>query len=189
MVECELENISLFMKYINSNYAIYVNKTHQRSGHLWQGRFYSRYINSDNYFYILLKYIERNPIEAGMVHDVGEYPYTLVGALKNKTIVIECTQQSKLLDELKEIDVFLQMSLSEKDVDILQTIEKQKTVFKEDSKSLAYTKSLQNHFKNSTKINSRDQAIHEALSDGYTQAQIARHFAVSRARISQIVKG
>ena len=188
LVECELENLSLFMKHINSNYAIYVNKKYKRSGHVWQGRFYSRYINSDAYFYTLVKYIEHNPIEAGMAQNVGEYPYTLLWAIKNKTTPSECSLHSKLIDEIKDIDSFIGLSLSEEDIKTLQTIEQQKVLLNENVKSLAYTQSLDRHFKDiSTKL-LRDTAIHQALSDGYTQAQIARHLDISRARVSQMVK-
>ncbi|MDD5212499.1 MAG: transposase [Sulfuricurvum sp.] len=188
LVECELENLSLFMKHINSNYAIYVNKKYKRSGHFWQGRFYSRYINNDAYFYTLVKYIEQNPIEAGMAQKVGEYPYTLLWAIKNKTPLIECAVHSKLIDEIKDIDLFVGISLNEEDMKTLHAIEKQKTVLKEDAKSLAYTKSLDTHFKNITTALLRDKAIVEALADGYTQAQVARHLDISRARVSQMVK-
>ena len=67
LVETQRENLSSFMKQINGNYAIYANKKQKRSGHFWQGRYYSRYINSDEYYYTLIRYIEQNPIEAGAV--------------------------------------------------------------------------------------------------------------------------
>jgi putative transposase len=188
LIECELENLSLFMKHINSNYAIYVNKKYKRSGHFWQGRFYSRYINSDAYFYTLVKYIEHNPIEAGMAQNVGEYPYTLLWAIKNKTTPSECSLHSKLIDEIKDIDMFIGLTLNEEDIKTLQTIEKQKVLLNENMKSLAYTQQLDTHFKNSTTKLLRDTAILKALADGYTQAQIARHLNISRARVSQMVK-
>lgn len=188
LIECELENLSLFMKHINSNYAIYVNKKYKRSGHFWQGRFYSRYINSDAYFYTLVKYIEHNPIEAGMAQSVGEYPYTLLWAIKNKTTCIECAVHSKLIDEIKDIDLFIGLTLNEEDIKTLHAIEKQKVLLNENVKSLAYTQSLDTHFKNITTTVVRDNAILQALADGYTQAQIARHLDISRARVSQMVK-
>jgi len=189
LVECELENLSLFMKHINSNYAIYVNKKYKRSGHVWQGRFYSRFVNSDEYFYTLVKYIEHNPVQAGMANLVGEYRYTLLWMIKNKTTPIECALHSKLIDEIKDIDEFIQISLGEEELQTLQLIEKQKILHKDDRKSLAYTKPLKDHFKNIKKPISRDKAIQKALDDGYTQAQIGRYLELSRARISQLVKG
>ena len=58
LIETSLENLSLFMRQVNSNYAIYFNKRYKRVGHLWQGRYKSWYIISDDYLYSLFKYIE-----------------------------------------------------------------------------------------------------------------------------------
>ena len=44
LIETQKENISTFMRLINANYAKYFNKKYQRSGHLWQDRYKSRYI-------------------------------------------------------------------------------------------------------------------------------------------------
>jgi REP element-mobilizing transposase RayT len=41
LIETTSENLSLFMRQINSNYAIYFNKKYKRTGHLWQGRYKS----------------------------------------------------------------------------------------------------------------------------------------------------
>lgn len=64
LVETTAENLSLFMRQINSDYAIYFNKKYRRTGHLWQGRYKSWYIIQDAYLYILFRYIEHDPIEA-----------------------------------------------------------------------------------------------------------------------------
>ena len=100
LIETKIDNLSLFMKHINSNYAIYANKKQNRSGHFWQGRFYSRYITNDEYYYTLIRYIEQNPIGAKIVKKVGEYPYTLGAVIVNGQKPILCTYHSKLLQEL-----------------------------------------------------------------------------------------
>ena len=53
LIETSLENLSLFMRQVNSNYAIYFNKRYKRVGHLWQGRYKSWYIINDDYLYSL----------------------------------------------------------------------------------------------------------------------------------------
>ena len=101
LVETTAENLSLFMRHINSNYAIYFNKRYQRSGHLWQGRFKSWYILNDEYLYTLFRYIEHNPIKAKMAEHVGEYEYTLLATLlNNKLTTPQCAQHSQLKKEI-----------------------------------------------------------------------------------------
>lgn len=66
LVSAELKNLSPFMRQLNSLYAQYFNERHQRVGHLFQGRFRSEAINTEEYFLAVLRYIHRNPIDAGL---------------------------------------------------------------------------------------------------------------------------
>jgi REP element-mobilizing transposase RayT len=63
LIETKEENLSKFMKQLNSIYAIYFNKKYKRNGHLWQGRFKSWYITDEAYLYTLILYIEQNPLK------------------------------------------------------------------------------------------------------------------------------
>ncbi|MBP9752115.1 MAG: transposase [Candidatus Moranbacteria bacterium] len=55
--------ISLFMKKLLTAYAMYMNKRHERSGVLFQGRFKSEHVFTDNYFKYLYSYIHLNPLK------------------------------------------------------------------------------------------------------------------------------
>jgi len=76
LIETEKEDLSTFMRIVSANYVQYYNRKYQRSGHLWQDRYKSRFITSDEYLYLLIRYIEYNPIEAGLSTKIGEYPHT-----------------------------------------------------------------------------------------------------------------
>ncbi|QOR62875.1 transposase [Sulfurovum sp. ST-21] len=190
LIETELDNLSLFMKQVNSNYAIYANKKQKRSGHFWQGRFYSRYINNEAYYYTLIRYIEQNPIEANIAKRVGEYPYTLGAVIANKQIPIPCANKSKLLAELdyENIQELIGVTLQEEELKILDTIQKQKVITKENIHRHAYLKTLEEHFRDSKTRNERNISIINACDDGYTQAQIAKYLSLSRSLVSKIVK-
>jgi len=64
----EKENISLLMKLLGAKYVRYVNKTYKRTGTLWQGRFKCSLIDEELYFLTCLRYIEMNPLRAGMTN-------------------------------------------------------------------------------------------------------------------------
>ncbi len=76
LIEIAHENLSKFMRQVNSNYAIYFNKKYKRTGHLWQGRLQSWYVTDEAYLYTLILYIEQNPLKAHMLKAVEEYPYS-----------------------------------------------------------------------------------------------------------------
>ena len=45
-------------------------------GHIWQGRFKSPVIEEDNHALAVLRYVEANPLRAGMVSDLASYPWS-----------------------------------------------------------------------------------------------------------------
>jgi REP element-mobilizing transposase RayT len=187
LVETKMENLSLFMKHVNSNYAIYANKKQKRSGHFWQGRFYSRYIMNENYYYTLIRYIEQNPIEAGLVERVGEYPYTLGAVIANRQTPVPCTKHSKLLAELdyENIQDIIGVSLNEEAIEQLEEVQKQKSVLSNGVKKTTNMKRMEEHFKEVE----RNVGIKSAFDDGYTQAKIATYLGVSRSLISKLLRG
>lgn len=67
------EALSLLMKRIAGRQTRYVNKLENRSGSLWEGRFKSSIISSKEYLLACCRYIELNPLRAGMVNNVEEY--------------------------------------------------------------------------------------------------------------------
>ncbi|MEA3490951.1 MAG: hypothetical protein U9R27_03540, partial [Campylobacterota bacterium] len=118
-------------------------------------RFYSRYITSDEYYYTLIRYIEQSPIEAKLVDEVGEYPYTLGAVIANRQTSIACTHHSKLLQELnyENIQDTIGAKLKEEELELLQKIQKQKVITTDKVNRPAYQKTLKEHLKLNLVIN------------------------------------
>jgi putative transposase len=64
------------MKQVNLSYFVYYKKTYGYSGHLWQGRFKSNIIDTDAYLLQCGKYIELNPVRAGIVTLPEDYRFS-----------------------------------------------------------------------------------------------------------------
>jgi len=64
------------MKAIGQRYVQYVNRTYRRSGTLWEGRFRSCPIQEESYLLACQRYIELNPVRAGMVAHPADYRWT-----------------------------------------------------------------------------------------------------------------
>lgn len=67
---------SLLMKGLGQRYVQYVNRTYQRTGTLWEGRFRSCLVQEDSYVLACYRYIEMNPVRAGIVEHPAEYRWT-----------------------------------------------------------------------------------------------------------------
>ncbi|MFT5117987.1 MAG: putative transposase [Kiritimatiellia bacterium] len=67
------DGISLMMQALGRRYVQYFNFTYQRSGTLWEGRYKSSAVDTENYLLICYRYIELNPVRASMVNDPADY--------------------------------------------------------------------------------------------------------------------
>jgi len=76
MTPSDEKGVSFLMQSLGRFYVRYVNDTYNRSGTLWEGRFKSTLVDSDNYFLIVSRYIELNPVRANMVEYPSEYPWS-----------------------------------------------------------------------------------------------------------------
>lgn len=67
---------STIMKYINTKCAKYFNKKYHHSGHVFDKRYGKDLIDSSEYELELSKYIHLNPLKAGMVDRLEDYPWS-----------------------------------------------------------------------------------------------------------------
>jgi putative transposase len=67
---------ALLMKNLGQRYVQHVNQRLQRTGTLWEGRFYSCLVPSENYALACYRYVELNPVDARMVAFPGQYPWS-----------------------------------------------------------------------------------------------------------------
>lgn len=68
--------VSRLMQSLGRRYVGHFNYSYARSGTLFEGRFRSCLVQGDQYFLTCLRYIELNPVRAGMVRDPGEYQWS-----------------------------------------------------------------------------------------------------------------
>lgn len=76
VVETPQANLSRGMHWLLTKYASWFNRRHQRSGHLFQGRFKSVLVDSETYFARVLRYVVLNPVRARMVARPDAYRWS-----------------------------------------------------------------------------------------------------------------
>lgn len=64
------------MKHLGQCYVQTFNMAHGRSGTLWEGRFHSCLVPTEDYVLACYRYIELNPVRAGMVSSPEQYPWS-----------------------------------------------------------------------------------------------------------------
>jgi len=74
------ESLAKGMGSTNLIYTQYINRRYARSGRLWQNRFFSNIIEKESYLWAAVRYIERNPVRAGLVASPEDYPWSSAAA-------------------------------------------------------------------------------------------------------------
>jgi putative transposase len=86
------DSLAVLFRRVHGRYAQYFNARYRRSGHLWQGRFFSCPL-SPGHLEVALKYVELNPVRAGIVVKPEEYRWSSA-----KAHCAGLTEEEDLLD-------------------------------------------------------------------------------------------
>src|SRR5437773_2945782 len=73
------QSISRILQSLTVAHTWRYHRAHASVGHVWQGRFKSPVIQDDDHLLVVLRYVEANPLRAGMVRDLKDYPWTSYG--------------------------------------------------------------------------------------------------------------
>jgi REP-associated tyrosine transposase len=69
-------NLSRLMRHLNGVTTQNFNRRHGKVGHLFQGRFKAILVDRDSYLLEVCRYVELNPVRAGMVDEPGAWPWS-----------------------------------------------------------------------------------------------------------------
>ncbi len=70
------DGVSQMMQSLGRHYVRYFNHTYRRTGTLWEGRFKSCVVDADKYLLVCQRYIELNPVRAGIVVTPADYSWS-----------------------------------------------------------------------------------------------------------------
>ena len=184
VLEITQPNVSQAIKFLNSFYSIYFNKKYKRSGHLWQGRFASYYLYDDAHFWIVAKYIERNPIKANIIHEISHYKYQSFFQWKHNDEYFSLLENSKIFDmTLEEYQEYIGTEL---EVNALDTVYVSPALVFKDGEMKILSKRLETFFEKDKDIN-RNINIKKAYEYGYTKTEIAKLLNLSSKTVANVL--
>jgi len=80
-------DLGRWMQWLLTSHVRRYHRHYQGSGHVWQGRFKAFPIQRDDHFLTVLRYVERNPLRAGLVAAAQQWPWS---SLKCRTRDADC---------------------------------------------------------------------------------------------------
>lgn len=79
VIPAAMDSMHRTLRAVHSEYAQRVNRMRTISGHLWQGRYNSCPLDA-RHFLNAIRYVELNPVDAGMVASAEDYPWSSAAA-------------------------------------------------------------------------------------------------------------
>jgi putative transposase len=217
LIETPNGNLSLGMRQLNGVYTQLFNNRHQRTGHLFQGRFKGILIQKDSHLLEVCRYVVLNPVRARLTERPEQYKWSSYRATAGKEKPHSCLTTAWVLRQFsgkrtkaeKEYRQFVQWGIGEKSIwmdvkgqvilgednfveSLVDHLKKHKDI-PEIPKSQRYANrpSLDKIFQESIikDKRKRDRKLAEAIEKhGYRQSEIARHLGLHTSTVSNLVR-
>jgi putative transposase len=76
VIRNQQRNLSDAIRHLNGEYGLWWNLTHQRVGHVFQGRFKDQIVQRERYLLNLVRYVAMNPVRARLVGHPAAWPWS-----------------------------------------------------------------------------------------------------------------
>ena len=178
------ENLEQIMKRVAGSYVYWYNWKYKRVGHLFQDRFKSEPVETEEYFLTALRYIHQNPIKAKVSTDISQYEFSsYTEYLQDISIIVDKEFVYSIMNKAK----FIEFNLENND-DICLDIEEQNNRIN-DSEAREIIKQVCG-YSNASEIRKLDIAERnkciKALKDGgLSIRQISRITGVSKYAVEK----
>jgi REP element-mobilizing transposase RayT len=181
------ENLSIIMQSLTVSYSSYFNKKYERVGHLFENRFKSHTIENESYLKNVVRYIHKNPENAGLKPYAWTSYYEYVNNISN---LIETEQVMNLfdnnIDSFKEFHKFYEKYQDyDKGYEMVGKIQDDEaTKIMKEIINEPNLMQIQNY-----KESNKKEAIEKILKiEGITKVQVARILGINRKTIEKLGK-
>ncbi len=211
LVETVDGNLSMGMRQLNGHYTQRFNRRHSMVGHLFQGRYKAVLVQKDSYLLELTRYVVLNPIRAGMVDQLEDWPWSNYPAVAGLDKIPEWLNTDWVLSQFGKrrktaIEHYHRFIMEGKglssplngvrhqlllgDDGFVERYREKKTPEELNELSNAHRRSLALPL---SEYQQRYRARHEAmaqayLSGAYTMAEIGEYFGVHYMTVSRAVR-
>lgn len=180
-------NISTVMQSLSIRYSNYFNKKYERVGHVFENRFKSHVVEDESYLKNVVRYIHKNPENAGIT---SEYPWNSYYEYIFKPKIIDTEFVMQLFSNNIEDFKYFHQNYNKnrelgncyemvKTIDDEDAIKQMKEILKENN--LVKVQNYENKKK--------EEAIKKIIKiEGIRKVQIARILGISRSSIDRICK-
>ncbi len=185
LLKTEKEELGQIFERIGASYVYWYNRKYDRTGHLFQARFKSEVVDTDNYLFAVLRYIHQNPVKARMVTRLEDYVWSSYGEYlglntnryTDKDFILMLFNEDKA-KAIADFKAFNEITTDERCLDISEKkrITDEKAILLIKKKFAVQSSKEVQGFDH----DQRKKCIHYLLNKGLSVRQISRITGISR---------
>ena len=99
VLKVEDEGLDQIFKRLGSRYVYWYNIKYSRIGHLFQDRYKSEVVESDKYLLAVIRYVHQNPLKAGIVKELSDYPWSSYNEYLRKSKIVDTDYIYSIMDK------------------------------------------------------------------------------------------
>ncbi len=115
-----VESLYKMMQGLTLCYTQYINRTYGRSGRLWESRYHSCIVGQEKYLWAVARYIEQNPVRAGMVEKAEDYLYSSACAHVSRSDDAVLGEELFTDDQMQDYVLLLRSDMPKKELERLR---------------------------------------------------------------------
>lgn len=191
VIKTEPEILAIAFKRLNIKYAMYYHRSNKSLGHVFQDRFKSEPIESDEYLMRVIRYVHNNPIKARMIKKLEAYRWSSYNDYLNQSLNKEQQFAMTLFDNNKES--FKYFHRLEDDREYLEIKEDQLQYRKERGQNIVNNFCNKHGIHDSEELHKDQLKLKELLIElseksGLSKRQIASEYGLSISRVQSYTK-
>ena len=177
------EPLEQIMRRVCGKFVYWYNHKYDRTGYLFQDRFKSEPVEDDTYFLTVLRYIHQNPLKAGLVKGLKDYPWSSYNAYikRNKLVDADFALKMFSANQAQALKLFMNFNEQKTDEQCLD-IEERKTLSDKEALQIMETVFSTSNMEEWRKIDrsTRDNYLSMLKQKGLSVRQISRLTGLNR---------
>lgn len=201
IIQLEETPMQGFMHHILCNYARNYNKRKGRSGHVFEGRYQSRYVSNRKYLFDLLRYVHQNPLRAGICRQVSTYTWSSDhfyrtqndNSFVNISVVLDSISEDRAESHNTYLDLMEQTTDKgirefEKIAVIGDKMRSLDELLKECCEDESVLEQIKSCSRSPALTLHKKNFIKTAVENAYSIGEISEHLGISQSAVSKILR-
>ncbi len=180
------EPLEQIMRRICGKFVYWYNHKYDRAGYLFQDRFKSEPVEEDAYFLTVLRYIHQNPLKAGIVETLSQYPWSSYQAYVHRDHFVDVDFALKMFagDKKEALSLFKRFNEQKTNEKCLDVDEKKRLTDQEALEIIDRTCKISsvNDWQKVDR-NTRDSYLRKLKQEGLSVRQISRLTGLNRGLV------